>query len=101
MHYEINVSLHGRHFFATAPRSITTKEEVRAVLAEFDKVFTEARGFVIMVKEVREESEYLRLDLLRAGLDEAPDPKCAYCGQTPGWPHSPGCKNEPASKQFR
>ena len=68
MHYEINVSLNGEHFFATHPRSITTKEEARAVLAEFDKVFTEDRGFVIMVEEVNTVGTYLRLDVLRAGL---------------------------------
>lgn len=92
MHFEINVSLHGKHFFATAPRSITTKDEARAVLAEFDKVFTEARGFVIMVEYIETKGEYLRLDT---------DHRCEHCGQRPRLPHSPGCKNEPASAKFR
>lgn len=26
---------------------------------------------------------------------------CEHCGQKPGWPHSPGCKNEPQSAKFR
>lgn len=51
-HYEINVSLNGRHFFATAPRSFvyagdeTKLEEARKVFA--DK-FPESEGYKITV----------------------------------------------------
>lgn len=97
MYYEINVSLNGTHFFATAPRSLTTKEDARAVLAEFDKVFTEERGFVIMVEEFHLTGEYLNLDVLRGTAPQ----NCEDCGQKPGGQHAPGCKDEPQSAKFR
>lgn len=59
MYYEVNVSLNGKHLFATAERSLTTREEVAHVLAEFDKVFTEERGFVISVSYHENSGEIL------------------------------------------
>lgn len=44
-HYEINVSLNGRHFFATAPRSCVTENEARKVFAEIIARFPKAEGF--------------------------------------------------------
>lgn len=41
---------------------------------------------------------------LKCGADSSAQPlerKCEHCGQRPGWPHSPGCKNEPESAKFR
>lgn len=45
MHYEINVSLHGKHFFATHARSITTRAECKKVFDAFKKAFTKEDGF--------------------------------------------------------
>lgn len=49
MYFEINVSLRGHHFFATAPRSIPHRDALALVLAEFHKLFTEERGYEISV----------------------------------------------------
>lgn len=62
MYYEINVSRNGRHFFATAERSLTTEDRARTVFAEMKKRFPESEGFQISVsynvlKRIREELE--------------------------------------------
>ena len=49
MHYEINVSKNGRHFFATHERSITTKQDAKKVLDIFEAKFPEEEGYFIMV----------------------------------------------------
>jgi hypothetical protein len=48
-HYEINVSLHGRHLFATAERSCVTEAQAREVYAELSRRFSPAEGFEISV----------------------------------------------------
>lgn len=49
MYYEINVSLNGRHFFATAERSITDIHKAKEVYALFTKHFPEDEGYKITV----------------------------------------------------
>ena len=49
MYYEINVSLGGRHFFATAERSVTTESKARAVFDELKARFPEAQGYKVTV----------------------------------------------------
>ncbi len=51
MYYEINVSLNGNHFFATAERSITDANKCTAVVAEFLKVFPSDKGYSISVQK--------------------------------------------------
>lgn len=48
-HYEINVSLDGRHLFATAPRSCVTKRDAQTVYRQLAKRFPESEGFAISV----------------------------------------------------
>ena len=48
-YYEINVSLHGRHLFATAPRSAKTKDDMNNIMRVFKKKFPEEEGFKIFV----------------------------------------------------
>lgn len=48
-HYEINVSLNGRHFFATADRSCRDENDVKKVLPEIMKRFPESDGFAVTV----------------------------------------------------
>lgn len=50
MYYEINVVKDGKHFFATAERSITNLEQCKKVLKEFQKFFKESEGYKISVK---------------------------------------------------
>ena len=46
-YYEINVSLHGRHLFATAPRSLTSKQDYDKCLEMFKVRFLKSDGFEI------------------------------------------------------
>ena len=54
MHYEINISLHGKHFFATAARSITDRNQLKKVHAKLVESFKEEDGFSISVSERRQ-----------------------------------------------
>lgn len=47
--YEINVALNGRHYFATAPRSLTTSKAASNMLIDFVKRFPASEGFNISV----------------------------------------------------
>lgn len=46
-YYEINVSLNGRHLFATAARSITTKSDLVKVFKIFKEKFPEEEGYCL------------------------------------------------------
>lgn len=48
-YYEINVSLDGKHFFATAPRSCVDRQQALAVTQLFHTKFPEAQGFKVDV----------------------------------------------------
>lgn len=45
MYYEINVSLNGRHLFATAERSITTSRQAEEMYKLFLEKFPEKDGY--------------------------------------------------------
>lgn len=47
MHYEINVSKNGQHYFATAPRSLTEGVVAHDMAAEFLVRFPKSEGFVV------------------------------------------------------
>ena len=49
MYYEIIVSLNGRHFFATAERSIRDRATLEKVLDVFRECFTEKDRYKITV----------------------------------------------------
>ncbi len=49
MYWEINVALDGRHFFATAPRSITSQSDLRRVYRALQDRFAEASGYSLSV----------------------------------------------------
>jgi hypothetical protein len=49
MYYEINVSKDGRHFFATAERSLTDKSKMKTVFDKLKESFTEEEGYRIDV----------------------------------------------------
>jgi hypothetical protein len=48
-HYEINVSLNGRHFFATAPRSGINKKDAKKIYEEIEARFPQREGFEVNV----------------------------------------------------
>lgn len=60
MNYEINVSLNGRHFFATHERSITNSSELKKVFKVFVEKFPESDGYKISV--TRKECTYFSID---------------------------------------
>lgn len=48
-HYEINVSLNGKHFFATDERSTRDEAPTKKLVEEFRTRFPESEGFKIDV----------------------------------------------------
>lgn len=51
MYYEINVCLNGKHLFATAERSITSKWELEKVYNLFKEKFPKEEGYELSVTE--------------------------------------------------
>jgi hypothetical protein len=49
MYFEINVSLNGEHFFATAERSITTMAKCEKVYSTLLEKFPPQEGYIISV----------------------------------------------------
>ena len=52
MYYEINVALNGRHFFATAERSITDHATFLTILDVFREKFPESEGYHITATRI-------------------------------------------------
>lgn len=50
MYYEIDISLNGKHFFATAERSITNKYDLEKVYKVFKEKFPKEDGYEITVQ---------------------------------------------------
>ena len=51
MYYEINVALHGQHFFATAQRSCVTYMQAKRVYEELRKRFPPEEGFSVEIRK--------------------------------------------------
>lgn len=49
MYYEINVSKDGKHYFATAERSIITPDKAKAVYKHFLRLFPAHAGYRVDV----------------------------------------------------
>lgn len=49
MYYEINVSLNGQHFFATAERSVTAEWKLKEVYKVLKEKFPEEEGYKVDV----------------------------------------------------
>jgi hypothetical protein len=47
MYYEINISKGVVHYFATAKRSITTKQQAQTLYADLKKRFPRSEGFIM------------------------------------------------------
>lgn len=59
MYYEINVSLNGRHFFATAERSIKDSDKMQDVYKVFMEKFPEDEGYRITVTKWENHGKYI------------------------------------------
>lgn len=62
MGYEINVSLNGKHFFATHERSITNIWKLQEVLPIFMEKFPEAEGYEITVTEWQKTGKHMDIE---------------------------------------
>ena len=59
MHYEINVSKNGAHYFATAERSITTSKKAKEVYDQLRAAFLEESGYSITISRWQTVGEQL------------------------------------------
>ena len=59
MYYEINIAKDGKHFFATAERSITTEEELKKALIIFQNKFPKEEGYEIIITLEYPKTSYL------------------------------------------
>lgn len=62
MGYEINVSLNGKHFFATHERSLTNVWELKKVLKVFCEKFPPEEGYKITVYKKEAWSKEVSMD---------------------------------------
>ena len=62
MHYEINVSLNGHHFFATNERSITSRDKLNKVWEAIRKAFPESEGYEMSATEYSEVGYFLDMN---------------------------------------
>ena len=61
MYYEILVVKNGRHYFATAERSLTDFHAFKVVLKEIIKRFPESEGYEISASEYYREGKQLNI----------------------------------------
>jgi len=59
MYYEINVAKNGKHYFATAKRSLTNERDAKALWADLKQRFPESEGFVLSVSYRQRVGEYV------------------------------------------
>lgn len=57
MYYEINVSQQGKHYFATAERSIRCENEAKNIFEHFSDLFPAADGYQIEVTRYEKTGE--------------------------------------------
>lgn len=62
MYYEINVSLNGKHLFATAERSITNFHKAKEMYALFTEKFPEAEGYSISVTKWEKVGKFVNME---------------------------------------
>lgn len=67
MWYEINVSLNGQHFFATADRSITDEVKLKKIVPVFVQKFPESEGYNISVSRMTCSGRGMDIDKLMNG----------------------------------
>lgn len=62
MYYEINVSLNGRHFFATDKRSITTQRALKEVYSILKEKFPPEEGYILLVSCIETKGRHLDME---------------------------------------
>jgi hypothetical protein len=62
MYYEINVALKGKHFFATAERSITNKWKLKEVYDILKEKFPQEEGYEISVTKYETVGKFINME---------------------------------------
>ncbi len=62
MYYEINVALKGKHFFATAERSITNKWKLKEVYDVLKEKFPQEEGYEISVTYYETVGKFINME---------------------------------------
>lgn len=62
MYYEINVSLNGKHFFATDKRSITNERALKEVYKVFKEKFPIKEGYDILVSHYETVGKFVDME---------------------------------------
>lgn len=62
MYYEINVSLNGRHLFATAERSVTDNHKLQKVYKLFMEKFPEEEGYKVTVEKWEKVGKFVDME---------------------------------------
>lgn len=63
MYYEINVSLNGKHLFATDKRSITTNRALKEVYEVFKKKFPHEEGYELLVTKMEITGTFVDMEI--------------------------------------
>lgn len=62
-YFEINITLNGKHFFATADRSITNKSKLNEVYNVLKEKFPESEGYGISVTEWKQRGTPINMNV--------------------------------------
>jgi hypothetical protein len=62
MSYEINISKNGKHYFATAERSLTTLGESTKLYNELKEFYPESQGFKISLTKWETKGKEIKID---------------------------------------
>lgn len=70
MYYEINVSLNGKHFFATDKRSITNKSALEKVYKVLYEKFPLEEGYDIIVSQYETTGKFVDMNYLEQEIEK-------------------------------
>lgn len=62
MSYEINISKNGKHYFATAERSLTTLDGATKVYNELKEFYPESQGFKLSLTKWETIGKEIKID---------------------------------------
>lgn len=59
--FEINIALNGYHYFATADRSISSKEKAFQIMRELQVIYPKEKGYTMTLSELQRFSKGVAL----------------------------------------
>lgn len=69
MHYEINVSKNGKHYFATADRSLRDEEKAKKLFEQFTQLFPIDQGYRVDVNFYQNVGRPVYFNEVKAAID--------------------------------